>query len=348
MTQGICSTLLEISNSIMWPPTLREMAAGHLAFLMESLFNVEHLGQEKAAEVWGRVRPLPGAGVWHMRGGAQNPGHVGHLPAYLPGPTHPPPLAISMFQALRPCLPATQAAASTTAAFAVHMMGGGTEAGGRRGATSSRVSASAALLSQSAAVAAAVSAHTTKRGEKEPAAAKLLYPGLRPVLATMVSLINTGKRVHAWHWPGCPSFLGARAEAAACAWSRGSAPLNKEIKQPQTSTLPGVSFQALGACAVAGSCLNPASFMSPATLPSTDGKPPPCCCVCRAPFDGAARGTRHLAPGLQSANRHGPAGAPAERGQERRSRAGSPGCAGWPAQACGRQVSGEYERGSGG
>lgn len=34
MREGICSTLLEQVNSRMWPPTLRDMAAGHLQFLM--------------------------------------------------------------------------------------------------------------------------------------------------------------------------------------------------------------------------------------------------------------------------------------------------------------------------
>lgn len=32
--EGICSTLLEQVNSRLWPPTLRDMAAGHLQFLM--------------------------------------------------------------------------------------------------------------------------------------------------------------------------------------------------------------------------------------------------------------------------------------------------------------------------
>lgn len=32
--EGTCSTLLDLVNSKLWPPTLRDMAAGHLQFLM--------------------------------------------------------------------------------------------------------------------------------------------------------------------------------------------------------------------------------------------------------------------------------------------------------------------------
>lgn len=32
--QGICSTLLNLANSSLWPPTLRDMAAGQLQFLL--------------------------------------------------------------------------------------------------------------------------------------------------------------------------------------------------------------------------------------------------------------------------------------------------------------------------
>lgn len=46
MREGICSTLLEQVNSRLWPPTLRDMAAGQLQFLMESHNNLLHLGEE--------------------------------------------------------------------------------------------------------------------------------------------------------------------------------------------------------------------------------------------------------------------------------------------------------------
>jgi hypothetical protein len=32
--EGIASLLLDLVNSPLWPPTLRDMAAGHLQFLM--------------------------------------------------------------------------------------------------------------------------------------------------------------------------------------------------------------------------------------------------------------------------------------------------------------------------
>lgn len=53
MREGICSTLLEQVNSRLWPPTLRDMAAGQLQFLMESYTNLVHLGEE-----WQRTRLL--------------------------------------------------------------------------------------------------------------------------------------------------------------------------------------------------------------------------------------------------------------------------------------------------
>lgn len=48
VTQGACTSLLSIANSALWPPTLRDMAAGQLLFHMEALFNVQHLGDEVA------------------------------------------------------------------------------------------------------------------------------------------------------------------------------------------------------------------------------------------------------------------------------------------------------------
>jgi hypothetical protein len=51
--EGICSTLLEQVNSSLWPPTLRDMAAGQLQFLMESHNNLLHLGEE-----WQHTRML--------------------------------------------------------------------------------------------------------------------------------------------------------------------------------------------------------------------------------------------------------------------------------------------------
>lgn len=51
--EGICTTLLEQVNSRLWPPTLRDMAAGQLQFLMESHSNLMHLGRE-----WQRTRVL--------------------------------------------------------------------------------------------------------------------------------------------------------------------------------------------------------------------------------------------------------------------------------------------------
>lgn len=53
MREGICTTLLEQVNSRLWPPTLRDMAAGQLQFLMESHTNLTHLGEE-----WQRTRVL--------------------------------------------------------------------------------------------------------------------------------------------------------------------------------------------------------------------------------------------------------------------------------------------------
>jgi hypothetical protein len=44
--EGICSTLLEIVNSGLWPPTLRDLASGHLQFLMETHTNLLQMGQE--------------------------------------------------------------------------------------------------------------------------------------------------------------------------------------------------------------------------------------------------------------------------------------------------------------
>jgi hypothetical protein len=44
--EGICSTLLEIVNSNLWPPTLRDLASGHLQFLMETHSNLLQVGQE--------------------------------------------------------------------------------------------------------------------------------------------------------------------------------------------------------------------------------------------------------------------------------------------------------------
>jgi hypothetical protein len=44
--EGICSTLLEIVNSNLWPPTLRDLASGHLQFLMETHSNLLQIGQE--------------------------------------------------------------------------------------------------------------------------------------------------------------------------------------------------------------------------------------------------------------------------------------------------------------
>jgi hypothetical protein len=44
--EGICSTLLEIVNSGLWPPTLRDLASGHLQFLMETHSNLLQMGQE--------------------------------------------------------------------------------------------------------------------------------------------------------------------------------------------------------------------------------------------------------------------------------------------------------------
>lgn len=46
MGEGICSTLLEIVNSSLWPPTLRDLASGHLQFLMETHSNLLQMGQE--------------------------------------------------------------------------------------------------------------------------------------------------------------------------------------------------------------------------------------------------------------------------------------------------------------
>ncbi|WIA12059.1 hypothetical protein OEZ85_012136 [Tetradesmus obliquus] len=44
--EGICSTLLEIVNSSLWPPTLRDLASGHLQFLMETHSNLLQMGQD--------------------------------------------------------------------------------------------------------------------------------------------------------------------------------------------------------------------------------------------------------------------------------------------------------------
>lgn len=52
--EGICSTLLEqVTGSRLWPPTLRDMAAGHMQFLMETHSNLVHLGEE-----WQRARAV--------------------------------------------------------------------------------------------------------------------------------------------------------------------------------------------------------------------------------------------------------------------------------------------------
>jgi hypothetical protein len=49
--EGICGTLLDCVNSSLWPPTLRDMAAGHIQFLVETHSNLLALGEE-----WQRVR----------------------------------------------------------------------------------------------------------------------------------------------------------------------------------------------------------------------------------------------------------------------------------------------------
>lgn len=51
--EGICGTLLDCVNSRLWPPTLRDMAAGHIQFLMETHSNLVALGDE-----WQRARVI--------------------------------------------------------------------------------------------------------------------------------------------------------------------------------------------------------------------------------------------------------------------------------------------------
>lgn len=183
MAQGICSTLQDLSNSRIWPPTLRQMASGQLQFLMESHDNLLHLGSEwHQQRTWqmlhsggggGSGKQGSAGGAFSASGRSKSVGKLSLLS--LSGGS-----AVGAALGVQPGVTRASGASSSPPLSLASLLrrGGGTQPGS---------SQQQQQLSQQG-VAAAAAADPLESAVKAAGS----HPGLVPVLSSFVALIKTG------------------------------------------------------------------------------------------------------------------------------------------------------------
>ncbi|KAF8071180.1 hypothetical protein HT031_001262 [Scenedesmus sp. PABB004] len=75
VASGVCGALLDVANSRLWPPTLRDMAAGQLQFLIETHASLLALGADWAAQR--AAAAAAAAATTQPRGGSDGGGKAG-------------------------------------------------------------------------------------------------------------------------------------------------------------------------------------------------------------------------------------------------------------------------------